>query len=227
MQDLRGVVRSDRRATRRWLDTAPAFVAQPWHELAQVYDRNGQPADAKYLRLHAARRATQTSPWWSKPPRVAYDLLVGYGYRPLLAGAWLIAALLVAFVITSTHKASFEPGNITQAQAALTAGTEPMTTSSGLPGTSGPTGAAGGAGSTARTVPTGNTRCQDLTGYPCLRPGLYALDTVLPPTVTTGQGTAWRPTTTWIAYTLTFLKAFGWLLTALLLAGVTGLLRKT
>jgi hypothetical protein len=43
----------------------------------------------------------------------------------------------------------------------------------------------------------------------------------------TGQATAWRPTTNWVAYVLTSLKAFGWLLTALLLAGVTGLLRKT
>ena len=229
VQDLRGVIRDDRTTTRRWLDTAPAFVAQPWHELAQVYDRNGRPADATYLRLHAARRAPQTTRWWSKPPRVAYDLLVGYGYRPMRAGAWLITALLLAVGITGTHKASFEPANLTQAcQAAQAARVSSPTATPAARGSTAPlcpTDPATAAGRLA--VPTGSTGCQDLVGYPCLRPGLYALDTVLPPTVTTGQGTSWRPTTTWIAYTLTFLKAFGWLLTALLLAGVTGLLRKT
>lgn len=227
VQNVRGIISTDRTATRGWLDTAPAFVAQPWHELAQVYDRNGQPADATYLRLQAARRATQTSPWSSRPARVAYDLLVGYGYRPLLAGAWLIAALLTAFIITSTNRDAFEPSNSTQAQAALVAGTDPAPAAAGTPGGPGPTAARSGGGELRGTLPTGTTRCEDLAGYPCLRPGLYALETVLPPTVTTGQGTSWRPATARIAYTLTFLKAFGWLLTALLLAGVTGLLRKT
>jgi hypothetical protein len=50
---------------------------------------------------------------------------------------------------------------------------------------------------------------------------------VLPPTVSTGQSTAWRPTQDWIAYTLTGLKTFGWLLSTLLIAGAAGLLRKT
>jgi hypothetical protein len=62
---------------------------------------------------------------------------------------------------------------------------------------------------------------------PLLPAGLYSLDVVLPPSVTTGQTTAWRPTTDPMAYVLTSLKTFGWLLTVLLLAGVTGLLRKT
>jgi len=78
------------------------------------------------------------------------------------------------------------------------------------------------------TSVTGATSCNQLRdSYPCLRPLLYSLDVVLPPTVTTGQSTAWRPTQEWIAYTLTGLKTFGWLLTALLVAGVTGLLRRT
>jgi hypothetical protein len=47
-------------------DNAREFVAQPWHELANVYDRNGQPADARWMRWKAARGVTRTSPRWSR-----------------------------------------------------------------------------------------------------------------------------------------------------------------
>jgi len=203
VEDLIGGLRTDRKAAARWLASARQFVPQPWHELAQVYDRNGQPADARFLRLSAAHKTTRQAPWWSQPPRWGYGLLVGYGYLPLLAGAWLLAAILGTFLITSTQANSFLPSNPTALQSAL-----PKTP--------------------AASSVTGATPCNALRGsYPCLRPLLYSLDVVLPPTVSTGQSTAWRPTKDWIAYTLTGLKAFGWLLTALLLAGVTGLLRKT
>jgi uncharacterized membrane protein YraQ (UPF0718 family) len=133
-----------------------------------------------YLRLRAARQATRAARWWTQPPRVAHDLLVGYGYRPMLAGAWLLAALLLAFALTGTHQASFEPANLTQACQAAQA---------------------------ARAA-RGNSPAGSVTP------------------LTTGQSSSWRPTTAWVYYAWTFLKAFGWLLTALLLAGVTGLLRR-
>jgi len=221
VEDLHGGLRTDRKAAARWLASAPRFVAQPWHELAQVYDRNGQPADARFLRLSAAQKTTTHAPWWSKPPRWGYGLLVGYGYLPLLAGAWLLAALLCAYLITSTQTSSFLPGNPAALQSALAA-------SSAASNTNQPGRAAAPPGTPAASSVTGATPCGQLRGnYPCLRPLLYSLDVVLPPTVSTGQNTAWRPTQDWIAYALTGLKTFGWLLTALLIAGVTGLLRKT
>ncbi len=121
VQDLYGGLRTDRKAAARWLASAPRFVAQPWHELAQVCDRMGQPADTRFLRLSTARKATTHAPWWSKPPRWGYGLLVGYGYFPLLAGAWLLAALLCACLITSTQMSSFLPGNPAALQSALAA----------------------------------------------------------------------------------------------------------
>jgi len=221
VEDLHGGLRTDRKAAARWLASAPRFVAQPWHELAQVYDRNGQPADARFLRLSAAQKTTTHAPSWSKPPRWAYGLLVGYGYLPLLAGAWLLAALLCACLITSTQTSSFLPGNPAALQSALAA-------SSAASNTNQPGRAASLPGTPAASSVTGATPCSQLRGnYPCLRPLLYSLDVVLPPAVSTGQSTAWRPTKDWIAYTLTGLKTFGWLLTALLIAGVTGLLRKS
>ena len=195
-------------------------IAQPWHELAKAYDRNGQPSDARFLRLSAARRTTRHSPRWSKPPRWGYGLLVGYGYLPLLAGGWLIAALLTAWLISSTHRAAFLPNNPAALQSALASRAPASSTN--------PQGLSSSASPLAAISVTGATSCRELHGaYPCLRPLLYSLEVVLPPTVTTGQSTAWRPTQDWIAYTLIGLKTFGWLLTALLIAGVTGLLRKT
>jgi len=115
-----GGLRTDRKAAARWLASAPQFVPQPWHELAQVYDRNrnGQPADARFLRLSAAHKTTRQAPWWSQPPRRGLRLLVGYGYLPLLAGAWLLAAILDAFLIISTQANSFLPSNPTALQSA-------------------------------------------------------------------------------------------------------------
>jgi len=72
-------------------------------------------------RLSTAQKATTHAPWWSKPPRWGYGLLVGYGYFPLLAGAWLLAALLCACLITSTQKSSFLPGNPAALHSALAA----------------------------------------------------------------------------------------------------------
>lgn len=82
---MHGRLRRDRRAAATCLSTQPIFVAQPWLALADVYERNGQPADARRLRFDAARRTTKTAPPWSKPARWAYGLLVGYGYYPLTA----------------------------------------------------------------------------------------------------------------------------------------------
>jgi hypothetical protein len=60
--NVRGAIRHNRRAAAAWLtanrgDKNSEFLAQPWHELANVYDRNGQPADARWLRM-----LTRTSP---------------------------------------------------------------------------------------------------------------------------------------------------------------------
>jgi hypothetical protein len=213
---MQGGLRHDRRLAANWLATQQVFIPQPWHALADVYERNGQPADARRLRLEAAHRTTKAAPAWSKPVRWAYGLVVGYGYYPLTAAVWLFVAFAIASALVATHKETFVPTSPASVGTAVSQ-TAPVGTSTTLPRTT--TGA-------ALTV-TGATPCPSLgNSYPCLHPVLYALDVVLPPTVGAGQAAAWRPTATWLVYLLTGLKAFGWLLTVLLLAGVTGLLRK-
>ena len=79
---------------------------------------------------------------------------------------------------------------------------------------------------------TGATPCEDIQDRSsCLKPGLYALDNTLPGTLATGQAAQWtangaQGSNIWIPYTLGALKIASWILVALLLAGVTGLLRK-
>lgn len=75
---------------------------------------------------------------------------------------------------------------------------------------------------------TGATSPSELaSNYPPFSPPLYALDSALPST-TGGQTGAWRLTSTgWIPVVLNILKIIAWISSALLLAGVTGLLRKT
>ena len=212
IRDLHGIIRTDRRVAARWLDTRPedkGFVAQPWHALAAVYDRNGQPADGRWLRWVAARRITKNSSCWTRPGRWVYGALVGHGYYPLVAAFWLCVALVAAAVLTGLNRDAFTPTDVAVAAKAVEANAP--------------------AGTDPDPV-TGLTDCDALTpGYPCFDPSLYALNTVVPPAAAT-QTNFWAPTDPdkeWLPWALTGLKAAGWLLAVLLLAGVTGLLRKT
>jgi hypothetical protein len=211
--DVRGGIRHDRKAAAAWLsreNAAKEFVPQPWHELANVYERNGQPADARWMRRRAAQGVTRTSPWWSKPIRWLYDALTGHGYYPLRAAGWLILAIVASGIIVYTSSAVFTP---TAANKAAWQAPPP-------------------AGQPAPPI-TGATPCQDLQDRAsCLNPVLYAFDNALPGTLATGQAAQWTANgaegpNTWIPYTLGCLKLASWILVALLLAGVTGLLRKT
>ena len=197
-----------------WLSTAKDFTPQPWHEVADVFERQGRPTDARTLRVKAAWLTTARAPWWATLARVAYGALVGHGHRPLRAGWWLVGSLALAAILTWGNAESFAPTNPAALQANLTA-------------TATPAGAQGAPALSAITV-TGTTSCRELDrAYPCLKPWQYAFDVVLPPTLSTGQASTWRTTTTWLALTFQGLRILAWLLITLLVAGVTGLLRKT
>jgi hypothetical protein len=210
--DVSGPIRHNRKAAADWLSHAKAeeFVPQSWHELANVYERNGQPADARWMRWKAAQGVTRTSPWWSKLIRMIYGVLVGHGYYPLIAAVWLILAIVASGIIVTANAGIFTPTATNKAAWK----TPPP------------------AGQPAPPI-TGATPCQDLQDRSsCLNPVLYAFDNALPGTLATGQAAQWTANgaqgwNTWIPYTLGGLKIASWILVALLLAGVTGLLRKT
>jgi hypothetical protein len=203
------------RAAAEWLSGTGSgenseFVAQPWHELASVYDRNGQPADARWLGREAARGVTRTSRPGPKLVRWIYGALTGHGYYPLRAAFWLVLVVLVTMSIVATHRADFAP------TATNRAAWKPNVPAS----------------QSAEPI-TGATPCDQLKDpATCLNPVLWSFDNVLPGTLATGQAAVWTPNAAqgwsqWVPYTLGALKLLSWILVALLLAGVTGLLRKT
>jgi hypothetical protein len=206
---VHGFLSTDRKSARDWLDSIdqpsfdgsrPVFASQPWHELAEIYDQIGQPEDARWLRYNAARRTTRVAPWPSKIARWPYAAFVGYGYYPLFVVAWLAALWLTVFVLCSTNASAFTPSQPSAAMASVNEdGRERVRVTGATPGPA---------------------------DYPPFDPALFAVDTAIP-AVPTGQSSAWRVTgNTWLPGVLAAVKALAWVLTALLLAGVTGLLRK-
>lgn len=211
IDDLHGRLRTDWCTARRWLKTAPPGEdsVQPWHAVAAVYERNGQPADGRLLRLAAAIRVTGKAPWPTKILRIIYLVVVGHGYYPLLATVWL--ALVVGFgaAIVAHNRADLVPTNQAAADNAAVAYAQKA----------------------HQPVPapvTGQTPCSSHPGYPCLKSFTYALSALAPTTGITA--TDWNlrsDAPLWLALTFTLLRLTAWALAALLLAGVTGLLRKT
>jgi uncharacterized protein YjbI with pentapeptide repeats len=192
--DIHGPLRSDWAAARRWLETTTETSAQPWHALAAVYERNGEPAGARSLRFAAANKVTRQSPLRTRLLRSVYGVVVGHGYHPLWAGFWLAIVILAAGILVAANRADFVPNHDAANSAAIAY----------LQQTHNP--------------PPAQTP---------LKPFHYALSTLLPTAV--GNATSdWtvRADATWLSPVLTLLKLTTWVLTVLLLAGVTGLLRK-
>ena len=192
--DIHGPLRSDWAAARRWLETTTKTSAQPWHALANVYERNGEPAGARRLRFAAARKVTRQSPVPTKILRGIYGGVVGYGYYPLLAGFWLLVIVVSSSLIVCANRADFVANNSATNSAAITYLQQTRT-----------------------PVPTQTP----------LQPFSYTLSALLP-TAVVNSTSDWtvRSDAAVLNGVLMLLKLSAWILTALLLAGVTGLLRK-
>ena len=112
VRDISGAFRSDFRLAADWLKSAEVgrtFIIQPWHEIARVYDRNGQSDAALQIRHKAAWRAAVTSRGWSRVKRIAYGVFTGHGYYPFLASLWLTFAIFSIFAIASSNANAFTP----------------------------------------------------------------------------------------------------------------------
>jgi uncharacterized protein YjbI with pentapeptide repeats len=206
--DIHGPLRSDWAAARRWLETTPEKSAQPWHALAAVYERNGEPAGARRLRFAAANKVTSQSPLPTKILRTLYGAVVGYGYYPLLAGFWLAMVVVAGSIIVAANRADFVP-NRYAANSVGIAHAQPTHNPNPAP-------------------ITAQTPCSLYPNYPCLNSFTYTLSALTPTFGATTSDWAMRSdATNWLTIALPLLKLTAWALTALLLAGVTGLLRKT
>lgn len=214
IRDVHGVIRTDRKVAAAWLGRQPA--AQPWQELAAVYERNGQPADARWMRYRSATRSTSNTKWPTWLARQTYRWTTGHGYYPLAALAWLLVIFVLAWALTATWADDFTTTTTATIRADLTARAEAVTSGQAedapipeppFPG----------------RVPA--AWCADGWDVTCLDPPIYALTTAFPAAATTQP---WAPpTNSWpLAVGFHLLRLFAWVFTALLVAGVTGLLRK-
>lgn len=204
---IKGFLRANVKETAKWLDTIDVthpssqkeFVSQPWMEMAKLYDQIGQPEDGRYLRLQAARRTTRVVPLLSKLPRWLYAILVGYGYYPLIVLAWLAILWFGAFTLSLTQANAFTPTDRAATTLEQNNGKEPLKV-------------------TGATAPPES--------YLKFSPALFATDIAIP-AAATGQEAAWHITgNTWLPAIFACFKGAGWIFTALLLAGITGILRK-
>ncbi|MGW2833825.1 oxidoreductase [Streptomyces sp. NPDC001286] len=86
-----------------WLGRQPVYAPQPYEQLASHYRRSGHEDEARRVLLvrERCRRATlgpagRTWGW-------LLDGVVGYGYRPWLAGLWLALLTLIASLVFDAY----------------------------------------------------------------------------------------------------------------------------
>jgi hypothetical protein len=86
--------------TARWLGAAiharDDYHPQPFEQLAAVLRGIGQDGEARDVLLGKQRRRRRTLPWPGRLWGHVQDWLVGYGYRPKRAAAWLTGLIAVA-----------------------------------------------------------------------------------------------------------------------------------
>jgi hypothetical protein len=224
--DVTGSIRENRRVAETWLEGQPLSqhsVRQPWHELAAVYDRNGQTAEAKRMRYRAEVNATATSSVTTRVWRGVERWVTGHGYYPLRTVGALVGVFLVALLLTGVCRDAFvtpvtramEP----QIQALKDAQARDLASGTALP--PGEPRIDPSLHGTAR-ADVCELRLQHWDTR-CFSPWWQAATIAIP--VATGA-TNWEPQPLWLAASIAALRAAAWFLTALLVAGFTGLLRR-
>lgn len=215
--DITGAIRDTRKAALAWLGGQD--TAQPLQEIADVYERIGHPADARWMRYQSAVRSTRREPLFSRVPRRLYQVTTGHGYYPLLSIGWLVAILLGYWALAATHADTFTTSVTSTIRTDLEARAEQQgkltederdeldhPVPDPIPGI------------------IEAVHCASSWDVPCFDPGVAALTTVLP---TTAGVHPWSPPGGWVALLFALGRVTAWVLTALFLAGVTGLLRRS
>ncbi|OEV02532.1 oxidoreductase [Streptomyces oceani] len=94
-----------------WLRRSPGYAPQPYEQLAGAYRRIGHDDDARQVLLakqrHRRRILRPAGRVWGR----LLDVTVGYGYRPWLAGLWLLALTLLGTLVFGTREpTAVKPG---------------------------------------------------------------------------------------------------------------------
>ncbi|UUU22038.1 oxidoreductase [Streptomyces sp. DSM 40750] len=88
----------DRAAVARrmeWIARSPGYSPQPYEQLASWYRKAGHDDDARRVLLARQRHRRRTLSPAARVWGHLLDATVGYGYRPWLAGVWLLALTLL------------------------------------------------------------------------------------------------------------------------------------
>ncbi|MFI5688204.1 oxidoreductase [Streptomyces sp. NPDC051636] len=82
---------------------AEGYVPQPYEQLAAAYRRLGHEDEARTVLLAKQRHRRATLPPHIRVWGYIQDTTVGYGYRPLRAGLWLMALLACGAIFFAVH----------------------------------------------------------------------------------------------------------------------------
>jgi hypothetical protein len=86
-----------------WLARGP-FHPQPYEQLAACYRSVGRDAEARRVLLARQRLRRRGANPASRLWGLLQDATTGYGYRPWLAGLWLVALLVAGSVYYTAHR---------------------------------------------------------------------------------------------------------------------------
>ncbi|ATW51423.1 oxidoreductase [Streptomyces peucetius] len=86
-----------------WIRRSPGYSPQPYEQLANWYRKAGHDDDARRVLLAKQRHRRRTLPPAARVWGHLLDVTVGYGYRPWLAGVWLLALTLLGTLSFGTR----------------------------------------------------------------------------------------------------------------------------
>ncbi|WP_416963999.1 hypothetical protein [Streptomyces sp. Agncl-13] len=89
----------------RWLlRDSSGYAPQPFEQLALAYRTLGHEDDARTVSLLKERRRRTALPWYARIWGAVQDITVGYGYRPMRAGLWLLALLALGSAVFAVRQ---------------------------------------------------------------------------------------------------------------------------
>ncbi|SDO36247.1 hypothetical protein SAMN04487981_110116 [Streptomyces sp. cf386] len=86
-----------------WIRRGPGYSPQPYEQLATWYRTVGHDDDARRVLLAKQRHRRSTLHPAARAWGHLLDATVGYGYRPWLAGVWLLTLTLLGALVFDAH----------------------------------------------------------------------------------------------------------------------------
>ncbi|CAL9650344.1 membrane-associated oxidoreductase [Streptomyces sp. enrichment culture] len=85
------------------LEQGDSYLPFLYEQLTAAYRRIGDDDAARLVQLAKQRRRRRTLPWYGRLWGHLQDVTVGYGFRPVRAGGWLLSLLAVGALAYGLH----------------------------------------------------------------------------------------------------------------------------